>query len=110
VACAASSSFAFVASSRVTGISSWVSGFIPGFCRIARKSTSGLRGGAGVGAGGAGGGVPGINPRAAEGGAGIPHESVPGLFRVFPAFMAIYARFPAFSGGPPFVRFPVGIP
>jgi hypothetical protein len=50
------------------------------------------------------------NLRAGGDAAGIPHESVPGLFRVFPAFMAIYARFPVFSGGPPFVRFPVGIP
>jgi len=57
-----------------------------------------------------GGGVPGSNPRAAEGGAGIPHESVPGLFRVFPAFMAIYGHFPGFSDYPSFARFPVGIP
>ncbi len=31
---------------------------------------------------------------------GTPHESVPGLFRVFPASMAIYGRFPGLSTAP----------
>ena len=98
----------FMLSRTSAGVSSWW--LIPGFCRIERKIDK-----CGVASccGGQGWGLrrSGLNGlRAAEGVAGIPHECVPGLFRVFSAFMAIYARFPAFSGGSPSGCSPFAIP
>ena len=98
----------FMLSRTSAGVSSWW--LIPGFCRIERKIDK-----CGVASccGGQGWGLrrSGLNGlRAAEGVAGIPHECVPGLFRVFSAFMAIYARFPGFSGGSPSGCFSFGIP